>query len=131
MPRSIEELEAENQRLRTICSLQESLEEKKSEKERLENKYNEFKSLYDTYCVDIKDLKEQIRSLRREINNIQAAAGNKKFFPPDVDINEVMGSISEINTQIEGLFQKVKLIVEFRQKQMKEISDEIEGVNNK
>lgn len=131
MSRSIEELEAENKKLRSICNLQKELENAKSEKESLEETYNMFKSSYDAYCVDINNLKEQIYSLRRELNNIQAVTGNKKIFPPDIDINEIMRNISEINTQIEGLFQKVKLIVEFRQKQMKKISDEIEGDKNK
>lgn len=137
MSKSIEELEQEianlkyeNNRLRDICRLEKSISEKQKDKKYLEERYNEFSSLYKAYSIDVEDLQSKITSLRGEINIVQSVTKNKKNLPPDININDILKDISNTNSQIDNLFKKVKKIIEFRQNQMKNISDEIEGVQN-
>lgn len=137
MSKSIEELEQEianlkyeNNELRDICRLEKSISEKQKEKKYLEEKYNEFSSLYKAYSIDVEDLQSKITSLRGEINIVQSVTKSKKNLPPDINIDDILKDISNTNSQIDNLFEKVKKIIEFRQNQMKNISDEIEGVQN-
>lgn len=117
MPKSIEELERK-------------LDNLKKDKAHWEEIYDTYNSLYEAYSIDIDDLKEKISSLRKEINIVQNVTQNEKDIPPEINIDDVLKDISSINSQIDNLFEKVKKIIEFRQNQMKNISDEIEGVEN-
>ena len=119
---TIEELENE------IDRLQRETDKNKDEKQHLEEIYGNLKLRRELYFINVEELKEKIQSLKKELNAVESTMKIKKNFSDDVDIEEMNKNISEIKSQIEGLFKNASKIIEFRQKKMNDISDEIEGV---
>lgn len=122
---TIEEIESE------IKWLEKETDRKKAEKHHFEEIYSKMKVRLELYSTDVRDLQEKIQSLQKSLNEIQPVMNLKKSFPDDVNVEEMNRNISEIKSQIEGLFENIRKIIEFRQKQMNEVIDEIEGVQDK